>query len=182
MLTKNDIEKYFIAEKQESLLFIILGLVAIVLAALFLFVYKSQFFKGAATPLIIIGLIQVVVGYTVYNKSDADRMRMVYAYDMNPTNIKTVEIPRMQKVNNNFVIYKWIEIGLLVTGLLVVLYHQFSDSGLTKNSNTNVFIYGLAFALSVLIVIMLTADFFAKKRAIIYSKQLESFVYNNKIP
>ena len=140
MLTKNDIEKYFMAEKQESLLFLIVGLVAIVLAALFLFVYKSHFFKGAATALIVIGLLQVVVGYAVYNRSDADRMRMVYAYDMNPFELKTVEIPRMQKVNSNFIVYKWIEVVLLAAGLLVVLYNQFSANGLTKNSNTNALI------------------------------------------
>ena len=182
MLTKNDIEKYFIAEKQESLLFLIIGILAIAVAVTVLFFYKSQFFKGAVIPFIIIGLLQVVVGYTIYNKSDADRMRIVYAYDMSPTDIKTFEIPRMQQVNTNFIIYRWVEIVLLVAGLLVVFYCQFYTCKLPKNSDTNYFIYGLAIALLIQASIMLTADFFAERRAKKYTQLLESFITINKIP
>ena len=66
------IYKYFIAEKQESLLFLIIGILAILLAIVFWFFIKSSpsFFKGAAIPLLAIGLIQLVVDYTVYSRTD----------------------------------------------------------------------------------------------------------------
>ena len=41
MFTKTDIEKYFNAEKNESLLFIILGIIAIVLALVFIAIDKK---------------------------------------------------------------------------------------------------------------------------------------------
>ena len=82
MFTKADVEKYFIAEKQESLLFVGSGVAAIILALLGLFIWKSQAWKGASIPLIAIALIQIVAGYTVYKRSDADRVRNVYSFSM----------------------------------------------------------------------------------------------------
>ena len=68
MLTKADIEKYFIAEKQESLVFLVSGLVAILLALIFYFAVKSSISRGAALPLLVLGLMQAVAGYTVYKE------------------------------------------------------------------------------------------------------------------
>ena len=106
MLTKSDIEKYFIAEKQESLLFLIIGIIAIICAIVFILFLKNNFWRGAAVPLIIVGLIQCIVGFTVYNRSDKDRASNVYAFDMNPQQLKQKELPRMKAVNKNFVFYK----------------------------------------------------------------------------
>ena len=47
MLTKADIEKYFIAEKQESLVFLVIGIAAIVLALIFYFTVKTQSLPGS---------------------------------------------------------------------------------------------------------------------------------------
>ena len=55
MLTKADIEKYFIAEKQESLVFLVIGIAAILLALIFYFAVKTQVFRGAAMPLLVLG-------------------------------------------------------------------------------------------------------------------------------
>ena len=62
MLTKADIEKYFMAEKHESLLFLVVGLAAILLALIFYFSIKTPIYRGAAIPLIIFGLIQAIAG------------------------------------------------------------------------------------------------------------------------
>ena len=56
MFTKTNIEKYFVAEKQESLLFVIFGIAAIVLALVGLFYWKTQFWKGASIPLNVQGI------------------------------------------------------------------------------------------------------------------------------
>lgn len=168
MFTKADIEKYFIAEKQESLLFIIIGCVAIIVALAGLFYWKTQFWKGASIPLIIIAAIQIVVGYTVYARSDKQRTDIVYAYDMDPSKIQQQEIPRMETVNKNFDIYRWIEIVLLVAGLAMIFLY--------KNNAAKQFFFGLAIALTVQAAIMLAADFFAERRAMDYSKGLQSFL------
>ena len=167
MFTKSDIEKYFLAEKQESMLFIILGAAAIVAAISFYFLLKSTFFKGAALPLLFIGIIELVVGYTVHKRSDDDRIRNVYAYDMNPSELRNKEIPRMETVNRNFVIYRWVELAFLVTGIaLSMVFGQ--NPGRT-------FWYGFGIALSLQAGILLVADYFAEKRALIYTKGLQSY-------
>lgn len=172
MLTKVDIEKYFVAEKSESLIFLIIGILAIVLSIIFFFSLKTNFYKGAAIPLLVVGIIQVIVGYTVYSRSDEQRISNVYAYDMNPGKLKTEELPRMQAVNKRFNLYRWIEIILLVTGLVLILIH--------KNEITKNFWAGFGFTLALQAAVMLGADYFAENRAETYTQQLESFASGKK--
>ena len=167
MFTKTDIEKYFIAEKSESLLFVIIGIVAIVVATVFLFFTKTNFYKGMAWPLLLIAVIQITVGYTVYKRADEDRKSNSYAYDLNPAALKNKEIPRMEKVNRNFVLYRWIEIALIIAGLVLIFLYR---------SNTDkAFLFGLGVGLAIQAGIMLAADFFAEKRGITYLKGLKEF-------
>jgi cytochrome b subunit of formate dehydrogenase len=168
MLTKTDIEKYFIAEKQESLLFIGIGIAAMIIALLGIFVWKTQFWRGSSIPFIAIALLQIVVGYTVYTRSDADRIRVLYALDMNPDDLKSKELPRMETVNKNFVVYRYVEIVLLITGIILIALYK---ANLDKQ-----FIYGIAVALAVQSALMLGADYFAEKRALIYTAQLKATV------
>ncbi|UEG51012.1 hypothetical protein LK994_05930 [Ferruginibacter lapsinanis] len=168
MFSKADIEKYFLAEKNESLLFIIIGIVAIVAACIFFFYLKTNWYKGAAIPFLIVGIMHLVVGYTVYKRSDGDRQRNVYAYDLNPGELKTKELPRMGTIYKNFVVYRYIEIGLLLIGLLLFFYF--------KNNLDKTFWVGLGIALAIEAAVSLSADYFAEKRAKVYTKGLIEFV------
>lgn len=166
MLTKTDIEKYFIAEKQESLLFLGIGIAALIIALLGIFVWKTQFWKGASIPLILIAVLQIIVGFTVCNRSDADRVRVVYALTMNPADLKEKELPRMETVNKNFIFYRYVEIALLIVGIIgIALY---------KSNIDKQFVYGIAVALAIQAVLMLGADYFAEKRALVYTAQLKA--------
>lgn len=165
MFSKTDIEKYFTAEKSESLIFIIIGIAAIIIAIIFFFFLKTNFYKGIAMPLILIAFLQITVGYTVYKRSDADRQRNVYAYDLNPSELSEKEIPRMEKVNRSFVLYRWIEIGLLMTGLVLIFLYKADPS--------RSFVYGIGIGLAIQAVIMLGSDYFAEARAKIYTKGLK---------
>ena len=167
MLTKTDIEKYFNAEKNESLLFIIIGVAAIMLAIVFFFYLKTNWHKGAAIPFVMIGLLHLVVGGIVYQRSDDDRKRIVYAYDMNPTDLTIKEIPRMEVVNKNFIIYRYTEIVLLLVGLRLYFYFRVD----TDKS----FWVGLGLALAIEAAVSLGADYLAEKRATVYSNQLKTF-------
>jgi Mg2+/citrate symporter len=168
MFSRSDIEKYFIAEKQEALVFLIIGSLAIVLGCILYYFLKSNFYKGAAIPLLVVGIIQVVVGATVYARSDRQRVAIVYAYDMDPGKIKNEEIPRMEKVNRNFVMYRWVEAALLISGFALVLAFR-------KNPVQS-FWLGLGITLSIEAAGMLFADRMAEKRANIYTQQLKEFV------
>jgi hypothetical protein len=167
MFTKTDIEKYFNAEKAESLLFMAIGIAGIVTALLFFFILKTSFHKGAAIPLLAVGSLLGVVGYTVYKRSDDDRKRNVYAYDMNPAELRDKELPRMKTVMKNFVIYRYTELFLLLvgTGLYIYFIRDFQHD----------FWRGFGLALAVMALLALTADYFAEKRGKAYMKGLVSF-------
>jgi hypothetical protein len=167
MLTKADIEKYFVAEKQESLVFLVIGIIAVVLALIFYFAVKPPVYKGAALPLLILGLVQAVAGYAVYVRSDDQRVSQVYAYDMNPDQLKTIELTRMRKVKTNFLIYRWVEIGFIIAGLILII--------IFRNDIATYYWLGFGITLTLMAAELFTADWIAEKRAVSYTSQLEEF-------
>jgi hypothetical protein len=168
MFTKADIEKYFLAEKQAGLLFLVIGAIAIVVAVVFFLVLKTNFYKGAALPLVLIGILQLAVGIAVFKRSDEDRFRNVYAYGMDPNQLRDKELPRIKAVNKNFVLLRWVEVLLLLAGIGLMFYFK-SNTGKT-------FWFGLGVALAIQAVLMLGADYFAEKRALQYTAGLEQFL------
>lgn len=168
MFTKADIEKYFNAEKAESGVFMAIGIAGIIAAIIFIFILKENFYKGAAIPLFGVGLLMGIVGYTIYKRSDSDRMRNVYAYDMNPSELKEKELSRIKTVMKNFVIYRYTEIFLFLFGAGLYIYFI---RDFTKD-----FWRGFGLALAVMSLLTLAADFFAEKRGKIYLKGIETFI------
>ena len=171
MFAKTDIERYFYEEKSESRVFLLLGVLAILIAVLFILYGTSRVFTGAAIPLVVIGLLLSIVGFTVYRRSDSDRIRNVYAYDMNPSELKDKEIPRMKTVMRNFVIYRYTEIILALLGIGLYIYF-------IRDFN-NDFWRGFGLALAIMALIALTADYFAEKRGKKYLKGLVEFCKEN---
>ncbi len=170
MFTKADIEKYFNAEKAESWVFMAIGIAGIIAAIVFFFFIKTNLYKGAAIPFLVIGLMLGVVGFTIYKRSDADRMRNVYTYDMNPAELKEKEIPRMQTVIKNFIIYRWVEIILFLTGSALYIYF-------IRDIRYD-FWRGFGLAMALMAFLALTADYFAERRGHVYLNGLKSFISN----
>lgn len=168
MFTKADAEAYFNGEKQESLVFLLIGVMAIIAALLLFFYFKQAWGKGAAWPLLVIGLMQCVVGFTVYARSDDQRKDIVYKMDLNPDALQQVEVPRMEKVMKNFVIYRYTEIALLVGGLAVLLF--------LRNQPGKQWWMGLAAGFALQAALMLLADGFAERRGTKYLDGLQSFL------
>lgn len=168
MFSKQEIEKYFLAEKQLGLSSIVIGCIAVLLAIIFFFLLKTNFYKGAAVPLLVIGLIQLIAGVLVYTKSDERRIRNVYAYDMNTAQLKNEELPRMKAVLENFAIIKWVEMALVITGLVLIFYFR-TNAG-------KAFGFGLGITLVIQAMIILFANYSSERRAILYTKGIENFV------
>lgn len=170
MFNKADIEKYFNAEKGESFIFMAIGILGIIAAIIFFFVLKTNFYKGAGLPLILLGLLLGVVGFTVYRSSDKQRVENVYALDLNPGAIKNKEIPRMEVVMKNFVIYRYVEIALAITGIGLFIYF--------RNNLDKQFWAGLGIGLFIMSILALGADYFAEKRGHIYLNGLREFIHS----
>lgn len=167
MLTKKDIERYFNAEKQSGLLFVVLGACAILLAIVFLLFLKTPFYKGASIPFFIVGLCIGIIGYMVYKRSDADRIRNVYAFDMNPGELKNKEIPRIEKLMTGIAIYLYTEIILLLAGAGLFIYF-------TKKTGYD-FWQGLGLALAVMSLLAFIGECIAKKRGRNYLEGIKTF-------
>ena len=168
MFTKADAEAYFNAEKQESLLFIIIGIAAIVAALLLFFYFKQGWGKGAAWPLLLVGLIQCVVGFSVSSRSDEQRKDIVYKMDMNTDALQKVEVPRMETVMKNFVIYRYTEIALLLIGVAAFLLY--------RNQPEKAWWMGIGVGLALQAALMLLADGFAERRGAKYLNGMKEFL------
>ena len=167
MLSKQEIENYFIAEKSASLLFLIIGITGVILSAVFFFGMKSSGIKASALPLLLIGLLQFGVGFTVYSKADEQRKSNVYAFDMNPDQLKQLEVPRMRKVVRNFVIFRWIEITGVLAGIILIWYSQ--------NHPYHINLIGVGLVVFIESILALGADHIASQRAEFYLQQLDAF-------
>ena len=155
------ISKYFNAEKRESLLFIFVGLIAMIVASYFLIKLRQPFYNGMAYPFIAVALIQLTVGCTVYLKSTKDEERVIQFMHSDQSKILTDEIPRMQTVMKNFTVYKWIEISLLIIGCTLLFIFA-------KESFWN----GLGLGLCIQSGFLLWLDFFAENRGRAYLNHL----------
>jgi hypothetical protein len=155
------IAAYFAAERAESLLFIAVGVLAIGLALYLSLARRTLFAKGMAVPLIAIAAIQLVVGGTVFVRSPHDTVRVQQALQTDRARIAAEEIPRMAKVIDNFVAYRWVELGLLVLGVALLV---------TMRRRT--FARGAGLGVALQSAFMLTLDFFAEQRARVYIELL----------
>jgi uncharacterized membrane protein YhhN len=113
------IDVYFGAEKFESLLFMLVGASAIAVALVLL--RRRSRLRGMAIPLIAVALIQLVVGTTVYLRSDAQIAQLRQQAQEMPAQFRHDETVRMKAVIANFEVYRNIGIGLLALGMALVV-------------------------------------------------------------
>lgn len=157
--------KYFNGEKAESIIFILIGVFALALALYFFFALKSSFWKGVAIPFLIVALLEFVVGYTIVARSPKDIARVETFIQKEPQSIKTLEIPRMEKVMNNFMILRYLEIALIILGL-ALMYSSMRDP----------FWRGIGLGLFIQASIVLSLDYFAERRGHIYLGYLKELI------
>lgn len=118
--------------------------------------------------MLVVGLIAGAIGFTIYKRSDADRIRNVYAYDMDPSQLKQKEYPRMQKVMKSFNIIIIFEVVFLVIGSCLFFYF--------RTSAVHQLWSGIGAGLFLMAVAALLLDMAAQRRAAVYTKGLEAFV------
>ena len=155
------IKTYFTAEKSESLIFLALGALTIGFSAYALWKWGDLFYKGFAAPAILIGLIQLVVGGTIYFRSDKQIQEMEQLYSTDIETFRNNELPRMDMVMKNFSLYKKIEIAFVVIGLLLLIFFRSRE-----------FWLGVGVGMLLQGALMLTADIFAERRGKTYVENI----------
>jgi hypothetical protein len=151
------ISTYFAAERAESALFIAVGLLALGAATYGLWVSRGPLLRGAAWPLAVVALIQIAVGVSIWQRSPHDALRVQQIVQQTPQRVHSDEIPRMRQVMANFVLYRWIEIGLLAVGVLLA---ALSAHGSAKR--------GAGLGLALQSGLMLALDWLAEARGASY--------------
>ena len=123
----SSIEKYFNGEKAESYVFIVIGMVALLIAFYFVFTLKTSFWRGVAIPFILVAMLEFIIGYTIVKRSPKDIYRVESFIKVQPSKITLDEIPRMKKVMKNFVIFRYVEICLILLGI-ILMYSSLNDT------------------------------------------------------
>ncbi|MCC6599319.1 MAG: hypothetical protein IT223_01435 [Crocinitomicaceae bacterium] len=167
MLTKQIIEKYFFEEKQSGLFFLMIGIAAIAISLVLYFYLKTSAWRGMAIPLFAIGIFQGIAGYSVFSRSDRQRVDIVYAHDMNPALIKNKEIPRMEKRMRGFIVFRYVEILLMAAGLFLFFFF--------RNNTEWSFWWGIGITLFIQLLIIILVGYFAEHRGQEYLHALRSY-------
>lgn len=157
------VSKYFSAEKGESILFITVGLLSLILSIYFLIKLKQPLFSGLSYSFITIAFVELAIGISIYFRSPKDMIRVNQFIQTEIIKIRSEEIPRMETVLNNFVIYRWIEIGFVLVGIAMFLYFQ--PTTLWR---------GVGLGLSIQASLLLLLDFIAESRGKIYLEHLQN--------
>jgi hypothetical protein len=121
-----DMTDYFVGEKQESVLFMLAALMAIGLA-LWLWTYGHRL-RWMALPLVVVALMQLVVGVTIFARTDVQLAKLSMQFVSAPAEFKQAETERMQTVMANFKLYKAVELLLLVLGACLIAFFSKWDA------------------------------------------------------
>lgn len=155
------IESYFNAERMHGLMFIVVGLLAAGMAA---WGWRhGAFWRGAAWPLVLVALLQLGVGATVWWRSPQDIGRVQHIVAQERPRLATEEIPRMEAVVKGFGTNRRVEIALIAAGLLLLMLA--ARGGIWQ---------GVGAGLAAQAGLVLFLDTFAERRAGAYLAWLQS--------
>ena len=146
---------YFHAEKQEALLFFLAGVGALVASGLLL--RGDGPWRSMAWPLIAVAAVQVVVGLTVFLRTDGQVAGLSARLASDAAGYRAEELARMARVMWSFRLYEIIEIALVAAG--VVLTARFADRQP---------LYAIGVGLVIQASFMLVLDLFAAQRGRAY--------------
>jgi hypothetical protein len=153
--------RYFSEEKAESALFVLVGVAAI---ALSVWLWRTgSAYRGMAYPLVAVALIQLVVGGTVYMRTDGQLAALTAQLASAPGAYQAAEVARMEVVMRSFQLYKVIELVLFAVGVALTYVFRQKET-----------LYAVGMGLVIQSSLMLVADLFAEKRGDTYLAQVRT--------
>jgi hypothetical protein len=149
------IERYFHGELDEAAVFLGVGSGAGYIGGS-LIANGSDFGLGASIPLIAVGAIQIGAGMVLLIRTDAQIRDLSAKARRDLRAFRAEELPRMERVNFWFDVYKGIEISLALVGVAGMAYGQAGDEPA---------VFGAGLGLSAQALAMLSLDLVAESRA-----------------
>lgn len=161
---------YFRGERIEALYFIVpIGVAMVAFAAVTLRAERGGFAWGLAVPLILFGLLAIGAGAAVGLRTAGQVEALESGFQDNAGAMLAEELPRMQKVNDNWPVY----IGMWTTLVLVGLALRF---GLKAD-----WAHGVGPAIILIGAVGFLIDGFAERRARPYTQALEQLAAEHQV-
>ena len=170
MFTKENIEQYFSAFKNEQIFLIILGAVALIVALLFFVGFKTEWYKGFALPLAVFAVLNMGAGFLNYKKTDILKIRNMYNYDLHPELLRTKELPRIQEMKQNFTVLIYVNISIIFAAAFIFFYF--------KKKEGNEYYMGVAASLFLLAVLSVAIYSVLKSKSKEYENGIIEYTKN----
>jgi len=105
------------------------GILALILGSLGFFYFETAIWRGAATPFLIIGLIQLSLGAFIFFRTDKQVSQLMLQSEEQTKVFFTEEIARMEQVLKDFQKYKTVLILFFCFGFLFLVLGAFGGWG-----------------------------------------------------
>ncbi len=158
----DSILKYFAGEKLQCSIGILVGLLGLGLAIYFIYLNKPML-KGVAYVFIPLSLLLLAICIGIVLRTPKDITRVTTFYETEPAKMLTDELPRMEKVMQNFPVIKAVELGFILIGLCLWLF--FARNALFKGIGLGLVLQG---------VMLFGFDYFAHARGKVYFEYLKT--------
>lgn len=129
-------------------------------------VTQGDMAKGIGFSLIGVGAIGLLVGGSVYLRTDIQLEKLEKQLETNPGDYKKFEGARMQRVVTQFTVLKIAELSILAGGIATTIVGATQRTDLTT---------GIGIGLGIDALLLLLFDYFADVRATTYLKQIQDF-------
>lgn len=159
---EEELLRYFDGERTGSVLYLVVAAVAI-LVSVHLLANESDY-RFVAAPLLVVAALQLVAGGAVFLRTPKQVTRLAVELDDQPEAFRAAELPRMERVQRNFRIFKVVEIVLILAGILLTYLYR-----------GNIALYSVGIGLIAQGAAMLVFDLLAERRADLYVEVLRNF-------
>ena len=166
MFTRTDLEGYFLTHKQEAVVWLAAGLLAMALGLSIQLWRNRSASRGVVIALLFTGMLEAAGGFWAYSQADSLRISNVYAYDMNPSQLRIREWPRIGRERQQLVILRWSALGILGAALAMLAFGHRAHANSCRD---------MLLVLSLQLVLIATAAYLSERKAAAYMQGLEQF-------
>jgi hypothetical protein len=156
---------YFVGEKDQGYFWGGVGALALS-AGGYLLTRKTDFARGMAYPLMVVGVIQLAAGVVLFLRTDAQITALDTSLASSARRFRDAELERIRRVNRTFLILEIAEATLIAGGI------GLAGVGASRGNDT---MKGVGLGLVMQATAMLALDGVASHRAHVYQSALERF-------
>ena len=162
MTMEEQIVHYFSRETKGSMLLIALGVIGLLIAIVLLTFSKKKWLIGFSYPTSLVAVIQLAMGGFIYWRTPNQLGKLQALFLSTPQSFLSTEQERMEKVLSSFILYSYIEMGLIVLGI-ILFFVAYKTRGFIFGAGLSLLLYG---------IILFGFDQFANQRAELYYDSL----------